>query len=495
MKIKDLFGPLRIKKGIEDLIVKGISQDTRTLKDNELFFIIEGDNFDIFSFLKGVEKKCLAFVADIEKKDLVNSIIKKKPVIFVKDIEREFKKCVDRVYPLKMEDFKFIGVTGTNGKTTTTHLIYHLLDNLQVKCALIGTIHYLIGSKKIKAFYTTPDYLSLRKLFYEVKKREINYIILEVSSHSIDQKRIEGIKFNQCIFTNLSRDHLDYHKNLKEYFSVKKTFFLKNPQATSIINIDDNFGKIIFSELKGERYSYAILGDADYRAINCKLSKDYVEFFLEKKNNRLRFKVKSFLLGRYNILNVLSSFACLDNLGFPLKDVVSLVSSFKSVEGRLERVAPEVFVDYAHSPDALKNVLITLKEAGFCEIIVVFGCGGNRDKGKRKIMGEIASQLATFSFITSDNPRDEEPLDICNHIRKGFKNNNFKIIIDRKKAIQEALKLKSYYRNSALLVAGKGHEDYQVIKGKKKPFKDKGVIEDIFKNKKENVLSSFLPFK
>lgn len=486
MRLKELLPNIEFKENIGELLARGICRDTRILKKEELFFIIEGKTFDIFSLLRGIETKPVAFVADTEKKDLVSSIIKKKPVIFVENIERQFKTAIDNFYPLKMEDLKLIGITGTNGKTTTAHLIHYLLNNFHAGCALIGTVYYLLGSKKIRASYTTPDYLYLRKLLYNIKDKNINYIIMEVSSHSIDQSRVGGINFSQCIFTNLTRDHLDYHHTIDEYFSVKKRFFLNNTQAASFINIDDDYGKIIFSQFKGEKYSYALSPSADYSALDCTLSKKGVEFILENKTENIKVRVKSLLLGKYNIYNVLAALASVHYLGFSLNEAARLVSSFKAVEGRLKEVDNDIFIDYAHSPDSLRSVIDTLYDIGYKNIITVFGCGGNRDKGKREIMGSIASRLATFSFITSDNPRDEDPRQICSQIEKGFEGKNYKIVIDRKDAIKEALELKSNYNESAVLIAGKGHEDYQIIKGEKFPFKDRLVVEEILKDRVES---------
>ncbi|MCM8773976.1 MAG: UDP-N-acetylmuramoyl-L-alanyl-D-glutamate--2,6-diaminopimelate ligase, partial [Candidatus Omnitrophica bacterium] len=464
----------------EELFVEGISKDTREIGNNELFFIIEGKHFDIFSFIGSLEDKVVAFVAEKKKKSLVESIVKKKPVIFVDDIEKEFKRAVDIFYNVDTKNLKFIGVTGTNGKTTTTYLLHHILTGWGIKCGLIGTVGYILGDERIEASLTTPDYVTLRKLFYKMCKSSISYVIMEVSSHSIEQKRIENIPFSYCIFTNLSRDHLDYHKTMKNYFTVKKSFFLSNPLATSLINIDDRFGRIIFSEFKGEKYSYGVGNKrSDYRGFDFKLSSQGLEFTIEKLATGKQTKIYSHLLGRHNILNILAVFSCIDCLGLDWEESLRFLYSFRGVDGRLERVKENIFIDYAHTPDALKNVLLTLRECGYNSIVLVFGCGGNRDKGKRKIMGKIASKLADFTIVTSDNPRDENPLDICEDIRRGFLYDNYSIVLDREEAIRDAIKLKDSYCNCALLVAGKGHEDYQIFKDKKIPFKDKFVIDKI----------------
>ena len=296
-------------------VFNGISRDTRSLKNNELFFIIEGREFDIFSLLKKIEDRAAAFVVSRDKKDLACSIIKHKPIISVLDIDQEFRRCVRKFYPLRMEDFKFIGVTGTNGKTTVTHLIHYFLGRFKVNSALIGTVHYSFGKENIKAAYTTPDYLSLRKLLFEIQRENISYVIMEVSSHSIEQRRIEGIHFLQCIFTNLSRDHLDYHKTIDQYFAVKERLFINHYCARPIINTDDRYGKLLFNKIKRAKYSYGFNRSAYYRAVGHKLSKKGVEFILRKHGATSAFNIRSHLMGRYNIFNILSSLASLDNLG------------------------------------------------------------------------------------------------------------------------------------------------------------------------------------
>ncbi len=475
MTFKDVFPDVHFSGALKDVPIKGVSRDTRTFSRGDIFFVIEGDSFDIFSHLKDIENDAAAFVANDARRGLVSSIIRNKPVIFVPDVGRELKRCAAILYPLNMNKFKVIGVTGTNGKTTVTRLIHYLLSNLMVKSVLIGTINYLIGDEVLKAPYTTPDYLSLRKILFAAQNKNIKYIIMEVSSHSIEQKRIEGIKFTQCIFTNLSRDHLDYHLTMDEYFSVKERLFTNNPSSTAIVNIDNSYGEFLFSRIEGEKYSYGFNDNAYYRTIEYQLRKRGVKFTFSLKNGHM-FNVSSSLIGRHNIANILSSLASIDKLGFSLDKSVKFISSFKGIDGRLEEVAKDMFVDYAHTDDALDNALRALRDSGYDNVILVFGCGGDRDRGKRKKMGEVASSKATFSFITSDNPRSENPDDICYDIEKGFSGKNYRIIVDRGEAISEAIKLKNDYDNCALLVAGKGHEEYQIIGNKKIPFKDKAVI-------------------
>ena len=480
MKIKELFSGLSLDKNLGEKTLKGIYDDSRFLKKGELFFVRRRKNFDIFSVLPQLEKKTLAIAADIKDKEEITKKIKKVPVIFVEDIEKEFQRAVELFYK-GSKSLKVIGVTGTNGKTTVANLIYHLLKKLGQEASLIGTVNYCIAGKKKKATHTTPDYLLLRKLIAEAVKNKASYMVMEVSSHGASQERTKGIDFSRCVFTNLSRDHLDYHKTMQSYFNAKKSFFLSNKNASFIINTDDLYGKKL-ARLGENVISYGLGPQAKLRAKNIKLGKSQTTFDISYKSKT--FKVQSLLLGEHNVYNVLAALATLFSLGFSPKRVIGQISSFCSVEGRLEEVWPSVFIDYAHTPDALKKVLLALKDIGYTNTVCVFGCGGQRDKGKRPLMGEVASNHAAFSFITSDNPRNEDPLEICEQVKKGFKKNNYSVILNRRQAIKKALEIKPKLNNCCVLVAGKGHEKYQIIKDKNIPFSDHKVIKGIMKNKR-----------
>ncbi len=379
-----------------------------------------------------------------------------------------------------MKNLKIIGITGTNGKTTTAFLIYHLLKKMGQKASLIGTIKYIIGPKTYKAKLTTPGFIDLGKILKKIKDTDSNFVVIEVSSHGLIQGRVKGLKFSRCLFTNLSRDHLDYHKTMKSYFNAKRKLFFPQSCAISLINTDNYYGKKIFRGLR-RALGFGIDSSADFRAENIVLGKGGSYF--EITSSGKRYFLKTHLCGRYNVLNILGAVGLVSTLGFPLSEVVRAVNSFKPPKGRLEPVASSVFIDYAHTPDALTNALGSLREAGFENIICIFGCGGDRDRGKRRIMGRIASQKADFTFITSDNPRSEEPLAICSQIEKGFSKKNYLVVPDRYRAIQKGIKLfrKSKGNNSCLLIAGKGHEDYQIIKDKRIPFSDDKIVKQLLK--------------
>jgi UDP-N-acetylmuramoyl-L-alanyl-D-glutamate--2,6-diaminopimelate ligase len=484
MKLAEVFPQLKLDSKLSELEVKGISEDSRLIKNGDIFFVKERRNFDIFSVLPDIEKKTLVFVGDLKHKDKLRSVIKQKPLILVKSIEREFYRVIDYFYGFNKTKVEFIGITGTNGKTTTAHLIHNLLKHNEIESSMIGTVKYEVGGRAYKAVHTTPDYLSLRKLFSRINANKQQYVVMEVSSHGIVQQRIKGINFKSCVFTNLSRDHLDYHKTMGDYFNAKRNLFFHNKDICSVVNIDDYYGRKLLKEIK-RAVSYGLNSAADFRAKNINLGKKGSCFNLVHEGKSLAIKTQ--LLGKHNISNILAAVAVLTSLGFLLSDVVKSIPFIKGVTGRLQAIYPDIFIDYAHTPDALKKVLFTLGEVGYENIICVFGCGGDRDKGKRPVMGTIVGNLARMSIITSDNPRSEDPFEICRQIKKGFKKNNCVIEVNREHAIEKAIKLKQKYKNSCVLVAGKGHEEYQIVGDKREPFSDERVIKKLMKINNENL--------
>lgn len=477
MKIKDILKSVDNPK-IKNLEVSGLADDSRDLVKNSLFFVIEKPNFNIFSVLTKIELQVTAYVADIKNKDKINSLVKNKPVIYLQGIESCFYRTVKKLYKPK-PNLKIIGITGTNGKTSTAYFLYQLLKRLGKKVALFTTVGYFFNSVKYNASHTTAGFLRLAKMIKKASNENIEYLIIEVSSHGIDQGRIRGIRFQRSVFTNVSRDHLDYHKTMRAYFNTKKSFFIQNQKNYLIINKDCDYGKKLLLILN-KTISYGIKNKADYQAKDIKLARSKTEFNLYYKDKvfPLSFKIP----GYYNVLNVLAAVAVAHSLGFSLLRLAKKISFLKRVEGRFQEVLPNIFVDYAHTPEGLKNILFSLKQIGYQRIISVFGCGGQRDKGKREVMGKISSQLADFTIITSDNPRGENPLNICKQIKRGCVNDKFKIIVDRGKAIKKSIELYAKDiksgQKSCVLVAGKGHEGYQIFAHKKVSFKDAKVIKD-----------------
>jgi len=487
MKLKDIFPNRNFDKTIGNLNIKNVSDDSRLIQKDDVFFILKKKNFDMFSKLSKICSKPKVFIVDLRYKKKIDNIIKNKPIVFVKNINKEYLRVVKLFYGLGKGLPKIIGITGTNGKTTTAFLVYELLKKMGKNPSLIGTVKYLIGKKTQKAAYTTPPFLYLQKLLGEAKEAGSDFVIMEVSSHAIDQERIKGINFSYCLFTNLSRDHLDYHKTFKNYFNTKKKLFSDNKKAISFINIDDSYGRKLKPSTK-KKVTYGLSKEADFRADNISLSPQGSIFSIVYKGET--YPAYTSFLGKHNVLNVLGGVSLLKTLGFSIDKIVKNLSSVRHVLGRLQPICPDVFIDYAHTPDALEKVLKTLRNIGYQRIICVFGCGGDRDKGKRKVMGHISSKYADYTFITSDNPRTEKPKEICHQIKEGFKKNNFSISIDRTEAIRRALKLFKKKQKKGLLgkicviVAGKGHEDCQITNKGKIPFKDSKVIRSFIGNRK-----------
>ncbi len=477
MKLNELFTECFLPGETAQIPVQGISRDSRSVALGDIFFIIEGESFDVYSALTAIETQVAVFVGAAARKKIISRAVRNKPVIYVEDVVSEFRRCVDLIYPVIPEKFHFIGVTGTNGKTTTAHLIYSLLTAMQKPVSLLGTIFHLIDKKKIAAHNTTPEYLWMRRMFFDMQKQGRTFVVMEASSHGIDQDRIKGIPFSQCVFTNLSRDHLDYHHNMEEYFSAKKKIFLENPGATAVVNVDDFYGERLYRELPHRKESYSLHKEASWQAGQLSCTPRGTEFILTRFSRD--YPVCSPLLGEFNVYNLLAALSAAQGAGCELKELLPLVPSLTAPCGRLEKVAGHVYVDYAHTPDALEKTLCAIRDLGYERIICVFGCGGDRDKGKRPLMGEYSSRLADFTVITSDNPRSEPPGEICSQIQEGCVKGNWALVIDRREAIKEALRLQDNNPACAVVVAGKGHEDYQVVGKEKVYFSDQEEIKKI----------------
>lgn len=372
---------------------------------------------------------------------------------------------------------KIIGVTGTNGKTTVATLLYKVALGLGYKAGFIGTTCIMINEEEFKIerkIPTTPDSITLTKIFSEMAKKNCEYVFMEVSSHAMDQNRVAGIKFTGGIFTNLTHDHLDYHKSIENYFLAKKKFFQMLPFGSfALSNIDDEHGKEIIKDTKAEKYFYGIDGKADFEGEILSLDFSGLEMLFNMEH------IKSNLLGKFNAYNLLAVWGASKLLGFSVQKVASILENIEAPTGRFEHFMSGGgvlgIVDYAHSPDSLKNVLLTIKEIKNkdSKIICVFGCGGDRDPLKRRVMGKIGAELSDVAIFTSDNPRFEDPDKIINEMKTDLsiaEIQKIKTISNRQEAIIEATKIAQ--KGDIILLAGKGHEDYQEIRGVKNNFND-----------------------
>lgn len=478
MNLKDLLKGLdyTISNGIEDIDISKVEYDSRKVLKGDLFFCIEGFKVDGHKFAAAAVKNGAAAIVcmqDIEE-NLPCTIIK------VKDSRKAMSLISANYYENPSHKFKLIGITGTNGKTTSTFMMKSILEEASKKVGLIGTIANYIGDKKMHSERTTPESLELQKLFYEMSSEGIDYCIMEVSSHSLSLDRVFGVEFSEAIFTNLTQDHLDFHKTFENYYEAKLKLF--SSAKNSIINIDDEYGKRVYDDVNNNKITYSIEKAADVKAENINIHSRGACFDLVYKDNSV--KVNLNLPGRYNIYNALGSAAACLNEGISLEHIKAGLEKV-TVPGRCEIVTKgndlgfDVIVDYAHTPDGLENILKTAREFTEGRLISVFGCGGDRDKTKRPIMGRIGSDLSDIAVVTSDNPRTEEPAAIIEDIVKGIEKDNFIVVLNRAEAIKKAMCLAE--KNDVIVIAGKGHEDYQILKDKVIHFDEREIIRDIIK--------------
>ncbi|GAB4434321.1 MAG: UDP-N-acetylmuramoyl-L-alanyl-D-glutamate--2,6-diaminopimelate ligase [bacterium] len=475
MKIKlseilDLLEPLAIKGNIGGIVIEDFTDNSREVPLGSLFFAIKGEVNDGHNFLPDIENKVSAAVVE-HLVDNVNCI-----QIVVNSSKMAYLKLLQLKHNVFLSDFSFIGITGTNGKTTFTYLMESILKSCGRKPAVIGTVNYRYYDYLLDAPNTTPDLKNLIPIFGEFKKRGCLDIVMEVSSHALVQRRLEGVKFDAVSFSNLTPEHLDYHKDMEDYYNAKKLLFTNylHQNSIAVINIDDSYGRRLFNELNfHKKFGFSFKDKGNFQ---CRILEEKDDFMLiELFDGSKRHVVKTELKGRFNAYNVATAYITAFLMGYDEEKIKKGIFSLKRVPGRLEEVKNElgikVFVDYAHTPDALTNILKTARELTEKRLILVFGCGGDRDRTKRPLMGKIACDYADIIVITSDNPRSEEPMSIIEDIKRGLVGDK-KVIIqpDREKAIFEAIC--SARKNDTIIIAGKGHEDYQIIGNKKNHFSD-----------------------
>ncbi|MFC1646489.1 UDP-N-acetylmuramoyl-L-alanyl-D-glutamate--2,6-diaminopimelate ligase [Candidatus Omnitrophota bacterium] len=470
-----------------DSDIKGLSLNSKLVKKGYLLFCLsgfrhKGSDFITEAYLNGAR----AVMVDEEIK---SRIPKNLVIIRVENVIRCLGLIAGKFYGYPLDKLNSIAITGTNGKTSTTFIIEKILKIYKKQVGVMGTINYRFGRKKLIAKNTTPDILTTYNTINKMVSNNIKYVLMEVSSHALAQRRVEGLRFNQAIFTNLSQDHFDYHRTKESYFAAKSKLFTNylKKDGIAIINNDDDYGVRLKNLLRKRKkikiLTYGIKKKADIKASDILLEGNGSSFTVQSK--RHKFRVDSNLIGLFNIYNSLAAVSSCLALGIPRKFIVSGLKSVY-VPGRLELIRSnhniKIFVDYAHTEDALKNILVSLRELKDSgRLIVVFGCGGNRDKDKRHKMGRVASELADFAIITSDNPRFENPRKIISDIKANMRNKSSLVLIDRRSAIEKAIDIAR--RGDIIVVAGKGHESYQIIKDKKIAFNDRAVIKDVLLKK------------
>lgn len=460
----------------EDINVSSVELDSRLCKKDSLFVAVKGTISDGHKFInKAIENGAKVVVCEQLPANINNNVC----FVEVNDSVSALSGIVSNFYDNPSSKIKLVGVTGTNGKTTIATLLYDLFTKLGYKCGLLSTVENRISGEVIPSTHTTPDVVSLNGLLNRMVEDGCEYCFMEVSSHAIDQKRIEGLNFDLAAFTNISHDHLDYHKTFAEYIKVKKLLFDNlSSDAIALTNIDDKNGMVMLQNTKARKVSYSLKSLSDYKASLIEAHFDGT--LININNNELWVQ----LIGGFNIYNVLTVYAIGCLMGQSEEEVLKAVSELKPVNGRFDFIAGKdgvrAIVDYAHTPDALQNVLDTVNEIinENSRVITVVGAGGNRDKTKRPKMASIAENNSNLVFLTSDNPRDEEPDDIINDMKAGVSDPKKVICIsDRKEAIKTACQFAN--SGDVILIAGKGHETYQDVKGVKHHFDDKEVVREL----------------
>jgi len=480
-KLSDIIpGGFEIRiEGKTGMKIEGLSIDSRQVSEGYVYAAFRGTATDGHKFIdQAIDKGAVCIVCE-EVTEL-----KKGITYLVTDKVRELTGLMANLFFEKpSETVSLVGVTGTNGKTTVSTLLYQLFSAFGYKCGLISTVENRIGDEVVPATHTTPDVISVHRLIAGMRDKQCEFVFMEVSSHAVDQERISGLKFRGALFTNLTHDHLDYHKTMLNYITAKKKFFDRLPaDAFAITNADDKNGPVMLQNTRARKITYALKSMADYKV---RIIESSVQGLDLRINNR---EVHFRLIGEFNAYNLCLVYATAIELGMESDDVLAILSGLRGAEGRFERIIDQKtgvcgIVDYAHTPDALENVLEAIRKVkGHTnQIITVVGCGGDRDTSKRPLMAKVAANLSERVILTSDNPRSEDPEIIIDEMEAGLEGESKKKVIritDRMQAIKSAVMMAR--DGDIILVAGKGHETYQEIKGEKFPFDDKKVLKELF---------------
>ena len=484
IKLSNILNHVEITEviGRKDISIQGVALHSGQVREGFLFIAIRGEKSDGHTYINdAVRRGAVAVICENYPESSA------KTTIIVKDSRITASKIAANFYGHPSKKLRVIGITGTNGKTTVAYLCRNILASAGEKTGLIGTIQYIINGRTIPAERTTPDSVLIQSLLREMVDDNCRAVTMEVSSHSLVQHRVDDVEFDAGIFTNLTRDHLDYHKTMEEYLNAKTLLFrnllenkTKNFPKTAIINIDDSASSEIIKNTNASVFRYGIDKECDIRASNIKLSTTETTFNLRLPD--IEVQVKTSLHGRHNIYNILAATGMAISQGIAIEAIIEGIEKTSHVPGRLQfipnKLGISVVVDYAHTDDALKNVIGALREFAKGKIIVVFGCGGDRDPGKRPKMGRVVGELADMAIVTSDNPRSEDPEKIIKQISSGIpKGFEYIEIIDRKEAIRRAIEVAKH--NDTILIAGKGHETYQQFKNNIVIFDDCEVAAEV----------------
>lgn len=482
-KLSDLLYKVSIEKLIGNVgsSIKNISFDSRKIESGYIFFAIKGYDLDGHKYIpQAITQGATVVVCEELPEELSDYVT----YVQVKNSSIALGIVASNFYDNPSEKLTLAGITGTNGKTTTTTLLYNLFTQLGFRCALLSTIENRISDKVLNSNHTTPDPITINQLLAQAIDEGCQYAFMEVSSHGIHQNRLAGLTFKIGAFTNITHDHLDYHQTFSNYIAAKKKFFDELPKtAIAITNMDDKNGLIMLQNTNAKKVTYSLKSNSKYKG---KIIENRLDGMLLQFNNQEFWTV---LAGKFNAYNELLAYTIASELGFDSLDIVTALSKLQRVKGRFETYVNDdkkyIIVDYAHTPDALQNILEAINQSRTRneKLITVFGCGGHRDKEKRPKMGNIATRLSDLAIITSDNPRDENPDEIIQEIETGIEpqnTNKYLSITDRKQAIRTAIKMAA--PKDIILIAGKGHENYQEINGKHFPFDDMKIAKELLKN-------------
>jgi UDP-N-acetylmuramoyl-L-alanyl-D-glutamate--2,6-diaminopimelate ligase len=459
--------------------VASIVYDSRKVKKNSLFVAIKGFNADGHKFiLDAINKGALAIVLE-DNNAVPEEIFSGQGIakILVKDSRVALAELSNYFFKQPSKKIKLIGITGTNGKTTTSYFIKNILETTGNKTGVTGTIANYIGNEKLNSTLTTPESNDMNELLLEMYNKGCRYAVMEASSHSLFLKRTYDLNFAAAVFTNITSDHLDFHENFENYLNAKKILFDSlNESAIGIYNLDDKNSSLLIKDSRAALYSYGMSSNADFILKDIKYDLNGTNFIIER--NGSRYQATTTLVGEFNAYNAGAAFAVTVLLGIDEEKAIEGIKNTGQVSGRFEIIgkgSKKVIVDYSHTADSLEKTLLAIKKIVKDEnpVYTVFGCGGNRDKTKRPVMGRIAAKYSRKAIITSDNPRFENPSEIINEIKKGIPSDNYEVIENREEAIKKAIETSE--ENAVILVAGKGHESYQEIKGVRKHFSDQEV--------------------
>jgi len=489
MKLSELLNKIntiQVTGSITDTDLAGVEYDSRKVVKNSLFVAIKGFKVDGHNFIQNALNNGASAIILDNDEVVPDGLFKGYDAIkiLVNDSRIAMAEASNIFYDEPSKKMIVIGITGTNGKTTTSYFVKNILEQTGFKTGMIGTINNYIGNKKLSSRLTTPEANKLNKLLSEMLSAGCKYVVMEVSSHSIALNRIYNIDFNSAIFTNLTAEHLDFHQNFEKYLEAKKLLFDSLPDGSlALYNADEIHSVDVMKDCTAIKYRYGSAADADFRIENISYNLEGTSFTISHKGNS--YNIVTTLVGDFNAYNACAAFAISILSGIKPDDAQNGIKATPQVPGRFEifnNGSRKIIIDYSHTPDGLEKALLAiqnLKSEGQT-VYTVFGCGGNRDKQKRSLMGKIATELSDKVIITSDNPRDEDPFSIIEEIKSSIEKDNYKVIENREEAIKEAIV--NSKKNSVVLIAGKGHEDYQEVKGVRSHFSDREVAEKYLHN-------------